>query len=212
MSVKERKLDTILNGENEDVYGRPINLQTTAEPTTQVISTTTQSPIITSTTTTSRPFTTTSTTTQVPLSTTTEPPTIVPTTPIDVVPTTPIPPTTPSDESTTPEAFDEDDDSDMPTQESKTYKTYLILKPLFKKLIGEMPYTTEFGYRGYPGIRVYALKDIINAIKPEKIDVNLMNVVIGIIASGPYSVVKKFMSYIEDTSKQQELWMVVQDV
>lgn len=193
--------------------GRPINLQTTAEPTTQSVSTTTQPPIVTSTTTPKPVITTTEPPTIVPTTSpdvaqTTEPPTIVPTTPYDA-PT--VPPTTPYDEGTTPTS-DEDDDSDMPTQESKTYKTYLIPKPLFRKLIGEIPYATEFGYRGYPGIRTYALKDIINAIKPEKIEVNLMNIVIGIIASGPYSVVKKFMSYIEDTTKQQELWMVVQDV
>lgn len=156
------------------------------------------------------------TTTEMPTEAyTTEPPTIVPTTP---EPTTPFEGTTPFSDgpdqpAPTTVAADEDDDADMPTQETKTYKTYLVLKPLFTKLLEAMPFTTEFGYRGYPGIRIYTVKDLINIVtQADKIEVNDMNAIIGIIASGPFAVVSKFMEYIQDTSKQQELWMIVQDV
>lgn len=130
--------------------------------------------------------------------------------------TTPEPTTEPYDDETTTidvtTAPVEDDDSDMPVQESKTYKTYVVPKPFFINLLKKMPYNLQFGYGGYPGIRMYVLSDLIKWLESkDKFEVDEINGLIGIIASGPYTIVVEFMSYVQDTDKQQELWTLVQD-
>lgn len=105
---------------------------------------------------------------------------------------------------------EEDDDSDMPVQETKSYRQVVFTKPLFAaelhKVIDQLPYNTVFKN----GDKQMKLTDLAKLMLPEngQVDVMVINQCISFLVGLPYALVREFMSYIESPQKQQQFWEV----
>lgn len=109
---------------------------------------------------------------------------------------------------------EEDDDSDMPRQETKTYKKYVKLTDKFMNLltqsVGTLPYTASIANPQGKEIKVNALMKYIR-INRGKISVDEMNEIISFISSMDYNHAWQIMEIIEDKAQQSALWSIFED-
>ena len=107
----------------------------------------------------------------------------------------------------------DDDDSDMPTPETKTYKRYLKCSDKFMSLIneclGNLPYNYVMVNKEGQRIRLIDFVHFIEGRK-DKIEIDEMNNFIGYIAELPLKYARPLMEIIENKDQQGVLWSITE--
>lgn len=108
----------------------------------------------------------------------------------------------------------EDDDSDMPAPQTKTYRKYLKCTKkfitLFDNAIATLPYTTVLKNEGGETMRAADLLRFVEN-NSQKITVEDMNKIISYIASLEIRRARPLMEVVEKKDKQSELWTLVEE-
>lgn len=108
----------------------------------------------------------------------------------------------------------EDDDSDMPTPESKVYDTKKYVKctetfmKLFNNTVGVLPYATILKNQDGDQIK---LIDVVKYVETKKdcIALDEMNRIVSFIANLEFKYARPLMEVIENKSMHKDLWELV---
>ena len=109
---------------------------------------------------------------------------------------------------------EEDDDSDMPQPQTKTYKKHLkctdLFMSLFMECVSNLPYSSVLKNNDGGAIK---LTDLVHFVEQhrEYIAVDDMNVIISYIANLGFKIARPLMEIVDNKAEQSKLWMLLND-
>lgn len=108
----------------------------------------------------------------------------------------------------------EDDDSDMPEPETKSYEQYIKctdkFMQMFMEMMGKLPYASVLKNNKGEQIKLISLVSFVEK-NSEKMSVNDMNQIVSFIAGLEFRISRPLMEIIESKDGQPTLWQLVNE-